>query len=284
MIFQPDWIVASSSILGNSHAAANKPCQDAYWHLNMGHGWGVAVVSDGAGSYAYSHYGSRFTARDAAHHFRNEVYKQGWMKKDSLPEEKEWKVCAQNTLFAVRGRLEGFAQQHELSFAHLGCTIIVVIYSPLGLLVTHIGDGRAGYSADGKQWEPMMIPYQGESPGSTVFITLDIWELSVCDRFIESRVIKGPVQAFCLLSDGCEDAAFECWRADKDGLVKDNNTPQPLFLDPNVEALRKMHAEGLTPDQINARWTQFLEGGNSVLKNEPDDKTMILSTKTFRDV
>jgi hypothetical protein len=80
-----------------------------------------------------------------------------------------------------------------------------------------------------------------------------------------------------LLSDGCEKSAFECYLYDKEkGKYYDPNRPYPKFLDPNINAIKLLAKQNKTQEEMNLLWLSFLEGGNPQLKNETDDKTMIL--------
>ena len=95
-------------------------------------------------------------------------------------------------------------------------------------------------------------------------------------------MITENVKAFCLLSDGCEKASFECNLYDKDKEIYfDPNIPFKEFFHKNVNVhLPNMHKEGKTQEQINELWHNFLMSGNPKLKVELDDKTMILAVKS----
>src|ERR1043166_3667928 len=118
----------------------------------------------------------------------------------------------------ARNNLLAFAKEKGYEFSSLACTIIVVIYTPNGLLVTHVGDGRAGYCLEG-EWKPLIVPHKGEEANQTIFLSSKIWAQD--DSFImsgvpvpESKVVEGKVAAFTLMSDGCEHHAFECSKID----------------------------------------------------------------------
>jgi hypothetical protein len=40
--------------------------------------------------------------------------------------------------------------------------------------------------------------------------------------------------------------------------------------------LKDFHRAQLPPEEIDLKWKSFVESGNEKLKNEPDDKTMIV--------
>jgi len=53
------WKMIGASILGKAHIENKTPCQDAHGFKLINDYKGIAVVSDGAGSYKNSHLGSR---------------------------------------------------------------------------------------------------------------------------------------------------------------------------------------------------------------------------------
>ena len=165
----------------------------------------------------------------------------------------------------------------KLKIKNLSSTLILVIYSPLGLLVTHIGDGRCGFCNQQQEWKAAIRPWRGEYANETVFISSDIWEPNSLDQFIESRVIAEPVSAFALLSDGCERHSFICnvWDEASQKYI-DPNQPFDKFFNPIVKNFHQMYAGKLKYPQIEEKWAKFLLEGNQKLKNEPDDKTMVV--------
>jgi hypothetical protein len=79
------------------------------------------------------------------------------------------------------------------------------------------------------------------------------------------------------MSDGCEAHAFECSHFDETTQKwSDPNQPYPKFFQPLVVTLNRLKREGLPQEDIKQKWEAFLEGGTSGLKDESDDKTMIL--------
>jgi hypothetical protein len=269
-----DWITVWASAIGNSHIKENLPCQDACMVKNLQGGWGIAALADGAGSCEYSDKGAQQTVQLAIQYFANEVHKKQWAKENYLPSEQEWEDTAIYSLKMIKSDLQTYALQNNLDFDGLSCTVIVLVYSPLGLLLTHIGDGRAGYLNEKEEWLSLMTPFKGEEANQTIFITSDF------EEFIENKIISSHVNAFCLLSDGCEKSAFECNLYDRDThKYYDPNLPYPKFFNPNILALRELYKQKQTQDAMNALWQSFLEGGNPQLKNEPDDKTLILGVR-----
>ncbi len=269
-----DWIVAYASAIGNLHIKENLPCQDACAIKNLGAGWGVAVVADGAGSCEYADKGAAHAVNLAIQHFANLVYRNKWIEKNSLPTEEEWARLSLENFKLIKDDLFIFSEQKEIVFESLSCTLIVLVYSTIGVLLAHVGDGRAGYMDAGEEWKPLLTPFKGEEANQTIFITSDF------EKSIGSKVVTGQIAAFCLLSDGCEKSAFECNLYDRErNLYYDPNRPFPKFFNPNILALKQLYQQNKSQDEINTLWQGFLEGGNTHLKNEPDDKTLILGVK-----
>ena len=273
-----EWMIVGDSVIGANHVKFDMPCQDGHYFELAKNGWGIAIVADGAGSAKNSHVGARFVAEEAARrYFGALITQQGWQTGGRLPSAIEWQALAKEKWKEVRGALEVFAQHNEMDSHSLACTAIVVIFSPRAILTTHIGDGRAGYRNDKKEWKPLITPYKGEEANATVFLTSALgWQNGRLDEFIESRVIREPVTAFTLMSDGCEKHAFECSRIDENGIWSDPNRPYPGFFEPLLETLVQMKADSDNAAEIQAKWKQFLESGNEGLQHEPDDKTLIL--------
>jgi hypothetical protein len=281
---QDKWIFAFGSARGNSHVAENLPCQDSC-KVEQCENFAISVVCDGAGSCENSHIGSEWVTARCISQFKEAVKANKWVDDNILPNQETWHCIAKQTLKSVRTDLERFSSDRELPFKSLSCTIIVVIAFDTGLLITHIGDGRAGYCNTKDEWQSIMKPLHGNEANETVFITSDIWDDPIIDTYIESNVVIDRVKAFCLLTDGCEKSSYECNLFDKEKeLYYDPNIPYPLFFDPNVKVLPKLHRQGKSQEEINTLWITFLTAGNEKLKIEPDDKTMVLGVRLIEDI
>jgi len=244
-------------------------------------GYTICVVSDGAGSCENSHIGSEKVTQFANIHFAGLVEEKKWNKGKKKISPEEWQEASQGTLKAIRDDLEKISIQ-GYDFKSLSCTLIVVIQMKNKLLVTHIGDGRAGYCNSNDEWASMMTPYKGKYSNETVFITSDIWYNKLnLNKYIKSTVVEETIKAFCLLTDGCENASFECYKLDEETQVpEDINKPFKDFFHENVN----IHIPNLvnsqkSQEELNHIWKSFLTDGNDTLKSENDDKTMILAVK-----
>ena len=286
-ITKSNWVIAHTSETGKLHLISSPPipCQDNHAVKNLKDGWGIAVLCDGAGSAKLSHEGSKFITDEALQLFETIVRENEWIENNNLPKQGEWEMVARRALKKLRYDLELFAKDKKVASKDLACTVILVIYSPIGLLVTHIGDGRAGYRNQKNTWLPIISPHKGEEANQTIFITSNPW---LDDNFTmselkvpESNVINDVPSAFTLMSDGCESHSFEIGYFDNEKQkFIEQNSPYPKFFEPLLQTLLNMKKEGLTSDEINQKWSNFVKAGTEKLKNEPDDKTLILGVLT----
>lgn len=274
----PAWLAAFASVLGNGHKTQGLPCQDACAYQSTSENSAVAVVCDGAGSCENAAQGAKKTVEFALSHFVALMRKHNFFTR--LPSQKNWQRLAQRILLRVREDLKKYGEQQEIDFNSLSCTLIVVLACPNGLLVTHIGDGRAGYCNAHGEWLAMLTPFKGEETNQTVFMTSAQLATENNAAYMESRVINEAVNAFCVLSDGCERASYQCNLFDeKTHCFYDPNLPYPQFFNPNLKILQELHQQHKTQTEINTLWADFLATGTASLITETDDKTLILAVR-----
>ena len=272
-------MVAKASVIGNSHIKEELLCQDSYaYEFFPDDDFAIAVVSDGAGSAEFSHIASQQVVNQAMDEFSKIV------KSEKLnlikPSDDIWQKQAIETFKIISQSIKKFSETENLNFKSLGATAIVMIIVPYGLLTAHIGDGRAGYLNGNGLWNSCMTPFKGELANETVFITSDFWEEKKLDRFIECRVIEDSVEAFTLLSDGCENTCFQLNQFnDETKLYQRMNNPYAGFYNPNIEVLKTLHNHGLSEKEIDSIWRDFLANGIESFASEPDDKTLLLGVR-----
>lgn len=277
-----DWSYLYAFVQGKGHIEENIPCQD-YCYVFQHTNYTICVVSDGAGSCENSHIGSKNATLFANNHFSKLIEDKKWYQKKAKINRKDWENECQKALRLIRDDLETYFSA-TYSLKSLSCTLLIVIQLKNKLLVTHIGDGRAGYCNLNDDWKPMMKPYKGAYSNETVFITSDIWHDSTqLPKYVESVIITEKIKAFCLLTDGCENASFECYKVDQQSLIpEDVNIPFKDFFNENVNVhIPNLVKAKKSQSELNEIWESFLKNGNDTLKNENDDKTMILAVKTF---
>jgi hypothetical protein len=276
------WIVVGASVIGKSHLRNNPPdpCQDSHSVIKIDDEWGVAVVCDGAGSAQNSHFGATFTAEKTANLLKYIVKKNKWHKRDRKGNYdkfpfSDWHLTSQMVFDSIFKELEKYSKDKGYSIETMACTVIIAIYSPVGILIAHIGDGRAAYCNAQGQWKAMMTPIKGEEANQTIFITSPIW--NDLDRYMEAQVVKDDISAFALMSDGCESHSFEVnLKKEDEEKYYDPNNPYEKFFNPLVANLQDAYKSKTLCTEVEEKWGAFIEAGNSGLMNEPDDKTMIM--------
>jgi len=247
----------------------------------LGDGWGIAIVSDGAGSAENSHIGSKIVTERGVEHFKTLIENEGWIKNSTLPTDAKWLQLSYLTLKTVRDDMEAVAQNNKIPLKSLSATAIVVVHSPFGILATHIGDGRAGYKNEKGEWKALINPHKGEEANQTIFLTADFWNIPnfvMSDVLVpESIIIREKPFAFTLMSDGCENASWEHYKKDvKTGVFLYPNVPFPNFFNPLCEWLLSFRKENFSLEKRGEMWGNFITEGVEKFKTEVDDKTMIL--------
>lgn len=274
------FLTVGASVIGKSHIENNLPCQDNHFIKELDYGWTLAVTADGAGSAKRSEIGSKLVSHLSVEKvFVEALEKTDWFEKGGFPKnDNEWGDIAKEGFRKIYDALCKYSlNRDDTALKDLACTVIIAIIRPEGILVSHIGDGRAGYKNSKGEWKSIIDPYRGEEANSTVFITSNIWEENLIDIYMESRVIKEDIKAFTLLSDGCENHAFKCSHIDPETqLWSDPNLPFSGFYEPVIETLLNLKNENISNKEMQERWENFLKNGSEGLKNESDDKTMIL--------
>ncbi len=80
-----------------------------------------------------------------------------------------------------------------------------------------------------------------------------------------------------LMSDGCESHSFEVNIFDEaQRKYVDPNRPYERFFQPLISKLKDFYISDAGPEEIDQKWVKFISSGNEKLRDEPDDKTMIL--------
>lgn len=277
-----EWIVVGASVKGNGHIQSNMPCQDNHIFESLGNGWGITIVSDGAGSAEHSELGSRIVVSRGVFHFKKLLEREGWMEKQILPTDVEWLRKSYSVLKDIRNDVIMLAKKNDMDVRSLYATCLVVIYSPFGLLSVHVGDGRMGYKSMTGEWKSMMTPHKGEEANQTIFLVSDFWSIPNYEMsgvlVPESIVVREPVKAFALMSDGCENTAWQCTAFNSD-MEKyfDRNLPFTGFFNPLEETLVTFSKENVPETERQAKWFRFIESGTSGFVKEQDDKTMIFA-------
>lgn len=280
-----NWSLAYASVAGTSHI---DDCQDAcaVYELPGGQA-GLALVADGAGSARFAAEGAKATIASAYYQIQKHWACVAHSLHHQPPDATVWRKFIIDIFKSIRTDI---CQKYSLELSNklatevapndLAATLQICIFANHYLLFARVGDGRLGYCDGSGIWQGVLPPLKGEYANMTTFISSNDWVEN--SDLIGSCVIPEPVQAFCLLSDGCERAAFEYNIKDHTHTQEryyDPNRPFDGFFNPSLQTLKILHEKGYTQAQINELWATFLKNGNQVLAQEPDDKTIVLGMR-----
>ncbi len=269
------WIVSKASVIGNSHLADKIPCQDSNGYKYFDEeNFAIAAVSDGAGSASNSHIGSKLIVEKVLELFFLEVKTNAFHNR--LPTILEWEILCRKVFSEIYNILKEYSEANEMEVKSLAATVIVIVIVPYGLLISNIGDGRAGYLGEKQEWEACIEPTKGEYANETVFLT-SVFEEKKTNLLINSKIIEDKIRAFTLLTDGCEFACFEIQSYNSENEnYRMSNKPFRNFFEHNCKSLITYSEAGLTDEEIDNIWEGFLKDGLELFKQESDDKTLIL--------
>lgn len=272
--------VIGISYQGDNHikAAPVVPCQDCHSFTKINDIWNVAIVSDGAGSKEHSDVGSDAVCAAFAFYLSNMLKTDKRFANGDIPNERIWDLEFRALLTKFQNELKIHKAFKSYEFGSLAATIVILAYSPKGYLFAHVGDGRAGVKVNG-EWKSILTPHKGEEANQTIFSTtiefINKPTLMMSGVFVpETKVEQCNIEAFVLMSDGCEDGAWATYQKvnlpDGDFKVEDVNQPRPQTLEELMSILDRKEDEqkGLIID--------FITGYNKGFKTEGDDKTILI--------
>lgn len=267
--------VIGISYRGTSHIKSNTTCQDYHEFASINEVWNVAIVSDGAGSAANSALGSKSVCAAFKFYISNLVKNN---HSGDILDDKTWDVEFRGMLAQFQKDLKTNIVNDNIPFESLAATIIVLVFSPKGYMVAHVGDGRAGVKV-GNEWKTIISPHKGEEANQTIFSTSKYFGESLIPNLRmsgvyvpETKVSEEKIDAFVLMSDGCENGAWVTYQRvnlpDGDFRVKDVNQPRFNALDDALSIID-------SADKKNELEKYITEYSNA-FKGEPDDKTILI--------
>lgn len=272
--------VIGISYQGDNHIKATPvvPCQDCHSFTKVNDIWNIAIVSDGAGSKEHSDVGSDAVCAAFAFYLSNMLKTDKRFANGDIPNERIWDLEFRALLTKFQNELKIHKAFKSYEFGSLAATIVILAYSPKGYLFAHVGDGRAGVKVNG-EWKSILTPHKGEEANQTIFSTtiefINKPTLMMSGVFVpETKVEQCDIEAFVLMSDGCEDGAWATYQKvnlpDGDFKVEDVNQPRPQTLEELMSVVDKKEDEqkGLIID--------FITGYNKGFKTEGDDKTILI--------
>lgn len=248
------WLAINASVVGTSHVASNKSCEDSSLVLvdtnKSGEQVLSLIVSDGAGSALHGGEGAESAVESTAQFIK------GLLK---LPEMGLHEELAVDLLTYVRQDLLKLSAIKACALRDLACTLIVVISTHNKALCLQVGDGAAVVDL-GSGLELALHPMNdGEYANMTHFITQDdsVGVMTV-------KVFNGGVKRAAVLSDGLQRLALNLA----------NQTPHVPFFDRFFSVMGQSTLNDL--DGLNAALEAFL---NAPVVNErtDDDKSLALA-------
>lgn len=274
------WLTIGHSAIGKNHIQSKPPvpCQDSNHFESLNEKWQLAIVCDGAGSSKMSHKGSKFISQTGVPNIlKKELADLKWYKNGSFPSKNEWKNFGIYILKETYKNLSAWIKQNDNlgakgSIDQYASTVIIALYNSRGVLVLNIGDGRGGYLNKSGEFKGLFAPFKGDESNSTIFITSPIWKDP--GSYIQTDVVIDEMISIFLLSDGMEKIAFECSNL-TDNVFVDPNIPYKKFFLPILTKIKSVNYDEEL--KLNLEWEKFINSGNDAIKNEGDDKTLLIS-------
>lgn len=269
------------SLKGRQHTEDNELCQDYHLFKDMGNGWHLYVVSDGAGSAKASHRGSKTNCEIASYFVKRMLEANKWSENNYLPSETEWYREFDSICRALKNFIKEKAESldERLVAKDFNATLMLLLVTPNGMLSGHIGDGRMGYQNSNGDWLSIMTPHKGEEPNQTVFV-LNAWDKVRVPAFKmsgvsvpETRVIKDIPTKVVLITDGCENFCWNCFHLNEETQrYEDRNTPFAGYFNPLVDMLISVEDDDLKLKEF----IKFIDSNTEACREEQDDRTIIL--------
>lgn len=268
------------TFLGRQHNEYGERCQDFHLFEDLGDGWHVYLVSDGAGSAKASHRGARINCEVTAHLLGKLIERLKWQQSSELPSEVEWHVqflavCRKLREFTLE-KIEGLDEPIEPR--DFNATLLVLIVTPMGMLTGHIGDGRMGYQTQNGVWNSLITPHKGNEPNETVFL-MNSWDkiripvLKMSGALVpETSVIRECPRCVAILSDGCENFSWKCVQLNEEtSKYEDINEPFLGFWNPLLQTLN----ETASNERLET-YIKFADTKTHACQIEEDDRTMLI--------
>ena len=265
------------SIQGKSHVRDKTPCQDFHKIeiLDNEKNFGIVVVSDGAGSAKMSEEGSTIVCETAIEYLKTVIESNNWMSSNNLPDERAWDIVIRGIINNIQVDLLNKSIEKNCELKSFAATFLLLFFTPKKTFFAHVGDGRSGIKIRG-EWDSIMTPHKGEEADQTVFMTNEILkppDLKISGVSVpETKVIKEDIEAFILMTDGCEDGL---WRNNKKVDMPDGGFQIITINKPFVPAIEKLFEFIKKSDNKEKLLFEFLERYNKNLQDEFDDKTVV---------
>ena len=288
--------VVAASKRGRSHAQEGIFRDDNFLVAEVGTGWGLLAVADGAGSARFSRKGSLIACQTLQSYFSETVTAEEWQAIDGLlamqnsEEGKEAQKSAYTWLqkhvgkaaFEAAKAIDAEAKRKladepdsKAKLKDYSTTLLFVLIKQFEagycLASFWVGDGAiALYRTDPLEVDVLGTPDGGEFAGQTRFVTMpEIFSDTVAFYSRIKIKMNADFKALFVMSDGITDPKFatdanllrvEHWTKLWDDLQGNNETKTGLAFDGNDE----------NQDKQLLAWLDFLSPGNH------DDRTIVI--------
>jgi len=187
------WKTFALTFRGRLHIKEGQPCQDSvYSHSSKD--YAVVALSDGAGSAALSHIGSRITVNTFANYLKTNF--------DKLYEEEDGHL---KVIERINRNLKRHAQRTNAPLRDYSSTLIGVAIKDNRFFFMHVGDGVAGFE-DREGIKVLSTGAQGEFINETYFVTSpNVKEVMI----VQKGEVLGGVRSFFVLSDGAARILYD---------------------------------------------------------------------------
>ena len=250
------WKAIGQSVIGTSHTASGKPCEDAVRHacFKDEHGDEVLVccVADGAGSALHAQWTSEFVTGRVTEFIHHHL-----IHRDDLTESLIYAMAED-----IYDELHHKAKVNNTELNEYSCTMLGCIITSNRSAFFQVGDGAIVRNDGTEFYTPIWWPHNGEYQNTTSFLVDDTSFAN-----LNVMVIDEQVNEVAIFSDGLQMLA----------LSMDSQTAhQPFFAD-LFRFLRKANGnEQVT--SLDHQLATYLDSPG-INHRTDDDKTLFLATR-----
>ncbi len=172
-------MVIGESVRGTGHERRSQPCQDAWAWKEINGDHLCVAVADGAGSATHSDVGARTAVATAVERVAQSIIAppesmtNSPMLDSPTGELERWRSPLTQVIEAVQQELKLTAQQQEISLRNLACTLLIMLWTPSGIVALQVGDGAIIGRNHRGQMVALTQPQQGEYANQTLFVIED---------------------------------------------------------------------------------------------------------------
>ncbi|MDN3582527.1 PP2C family serine/threonine-protein phosphatase [Mucilaginibacter flavus] len=250
------WKVIAQSVIGSSHVAGGRGCEDAVRYCQVplpdGDEALIGFVSDGAGSAAHAAEASTLAVNQSVQIVHNWIIAGKEIDDIALMELAE----------QVYDKLDQVAQKKEAALNEFSCTLLGFVLLPQKACFMQIGDGAIARNDGSGYFTHLWWPHNGEYQNTTAFL-IDDPSL----KNLKTKVIDESIAEVALFTDGLQMLA----------LNNETETVHQPFLNDLFKVLR-MTENAAHIDILNNRLAGYL-ASDTINSRTDDDKTLLLATR-----